>query len=69
MPPRKKPEVPAEEPDVVEELDDETEPDEADEDSDVEQPCTEHYPYGWKGVPAHHDGVGCEHGSWTRPES
>lgn len=48
MPPRKRAEAPAVEP-------------------DAEQPCPEHWPLGWETIPAEHKGVGCEHGSWTRP--
>lgn len=33
----------------------------------VDELCPEHYPHGWSQVPDHHNGVGCEHGSWTRP--
>jgi hypothetical protein len=29
--------------------------------------CKECYPDGWDAVPAEYSGVGCEHGSWTRP--
>jgi hypothetical protein len=28
--------------------------------------CPQHYPLGWETVPEEHNGVGCEHGSWTR---
>lgn len=35
----------------------------------AEELCPEHYPLGWETVPAEHSGVGCEHGSWTRPAS
>lgn len=31
--------------------------------------CPEHYPLGWDTVPENFAGVGCEHGSWTRPEA
>lgn len=31
--------------------------------------CPEHYALGWDGVPAEHNGVGCEHGTWTRTEA
>ena len=31
--------------------------------------CPEHYPLGWGAVPESFDGVGCEHGSWTRPDA
>jgi len=30
--------------------------------------CIEHFPDGWDGVDEKHEGVGCEHGSFTRPE-
>lgn len=29
--------------------------------------CKEHFPDGWDGVPEENSGVGCEHGTWTRP--
>lgn len=29
--------------------------------------CSTHYPDGWAGVPESSNGVGCEHGSFTRP--
>lgn len=29
--------------------------------------CKDCYPDGWEKVPAQFSGVGCEHGSWTRP--
>jgi hypothetical protein len=33
----------------------------------VEEMCAEHFPLGWKHVPADHVGVSCEHGGWFRP--
>lgn len=37
-------------------------------DENAEELCPEHYPHGWDTVPEDFAGVGCEHGSWTRPE-